>query len=83
MDAGHAARGAPHYLYHQRHREPAHATAKDCKEPGHFPSDEAATKLLYLALRNISKKWNMPPRTWKEAANQFAIMFGQRFTQQV
>jgi len=55
---------------------------KIVKNRGHFPSDEAATKLLYLALRNISKKWDMPPRTWKEAANQFAIMFGQRFTQQ-
>jgi transposase-like protein len=53
------------------------------KNRGHFPSDEAATKLLYLALRNINKQWDMPPRTWKEAANQFAIMFGQRFTQQV
>ena len=56
---------------------------KIVKNRGHFPSDEAATKLLYLALRNISKKWDMPPRTWKEAANQFAIMFGQRFTQPV
>ena len=56
---------------------------KIVKNRGHFPSDEAATKLLYLALRNISKKWNMPPRICKEPANQFAIMFGQRFTQQV
>ena len=56
---------------------------KIVKNRGHFPNDEAATKLLYLALRNISKKWQMPNRTWKEAANQFAIMFGQRFTQQV
>ena len=44
------------------------------------PSDEAATKLLFLALRNIVKDWKMPPRTWKEAANQFAIVFGERFT---
>ena len=53
---------------------------KIVKNRGHFPSDEAATKLLYLALRNIVKNWKMPPRTWKEAANQFAIMFGERFT---
>ncbi len=53
---------------------------KIVKNRGHFPSDEAATKLLYLALRNIVKDWKMPPRTWKEAANQFAIMFGERFT---
>lgn len=53
---------------------------KIVKNRGHFPSDDAATKLLYLALRNIVKDWKMPPRTWKEAANQFAIMFGERFT---
>lgn len=46
---------------------------------GHFPSDEAASKLLYLALRNIEKDWKMPPTTWKHAANQFAILFGERF----
>ena len=53
---------------------------KIVKNRGHFPSDEAATKLLFLALRNIEKDWKMPQRTWKQAANQFAIMFGERFT---
>lgn len=59
---------------------------KIVKNRGHFPSDEAATKLLFLALRNITKDWVMalghpvPPRTWKAAANQFAILFGERFT---
>ncbi len=53
---------------------------KIVKNRGHFPSDEAATKLLFLALRNITKDWKMPPRTWKEASNQFAIVFGERFT---
>jgi putative transposase len=53
---------------------------KIVKNRGHFPSDEAATKLLFLALRNIEKDWKVPPQTWKEAANQFAIMFGERFT---
>ena len=54
---------------------------KIVKNRGHFPSDAAATKLLFLALRNITKDWNMPQRTWREAANQFAIVFGERFTQ--
>jgi putative transposase len=53
---------------------------KIVKNRGHFPNDEAATKLLFLALRNIEKDWKMPQRTWKQAANQFAIMFGERFT---
>lgn len=53
---------------------------KIVKNRGHFPSDEAASKLLYLALRNIEKNWKMPPVTWKQAVNQFAILFGERFT---
>jgi len=52
---------------------------KIIKNRGHFPSDDAATKLLYLALRNTAKKWTMPPRTWKQALNQFAILFEDRF----
>jgi transposase-like protein len=52
---------------------------KVLKNRGHFPSDEAATKLIYLALRNITKKWKNPPVTWKLAATQLAIRFGQRF----
>jgi len=53
---------------------------KIVKNRGHFPSDEAASKLLYLALRNIEKDWKMPPITWRQAVNQFAILFGERFT---
>jgi transposase-like protein len=53
---------------------------KILKTRGHFPSDEAATKLLYLALRNITAKWKKPPTGWTAAANQFAIQFGPRFT---
>lgn len=44
-----------------------------------FPSDEAALKQLYLAMRNISKKWTMPIRDWGLALNRFAIMFPDRF----
>jgi putative transposase len=43
-----------------------------------FPSDDAALKQLYLALRNISKKWTMPIQNWKQAMNSFSIMFGDR-----
>lgn len=52
---------------------------KVLKTRGHFPSDQAATKLIFLALRNITKKWKNPPITWKLAATQFAIQFGERF----
>jgi len=52
---------------------------KVLKNRGHFPSDESAIKLIYLALRNITKKWNKPPIHWKAAVGQFAIQFGTRF----
>jgi transposase-like protein len=52
---------------------------KIIKSRGHFPNDEAAAKLLYLVLRNISQTWTMPPRQWKLAMSQFAILFEDRF----
>jgi putative transposase len=51
---------------------------KVTKNRGSFPSDEAAFKLLYLALRNIAKKWTMPIQNWKSALNQMAILFDGR-----
>jgi transposase-like protein len=53
---------------------------KIVRNRGYFPSDDAAPKLLFLDLRNIEKDRKMPQRTWKQAANQFAIVFGERFT---
>jgi putative transposase len=46
---------------------------------GHFPSDEAATKLLYMILNRSDKEWKMPPREWTMAKAQFAVIFGERF----
>jgi len=45
---------------------------------GHFPTDEAATKLLYLALRNIKKRWHAAP-AWQAALTHFAVLFPERF----
>ena len=47
---------------------------------GHFPTDEAAMKLLFLVLNRSEKDWRMPPREWAMAKAQFAILFDQRFT---
>ena len=47
---------------------------------GHFPNDEAATKLLYLALRGVSRKWKNAQREWTAAMTQFVMMFGDRFS---
>jgi putative transposase len=46
---------------------------------GHFPSDEAASKLLFLVLRQVSQNWKMAPREWNAARTQFAVIFGDRF----
>ena len=45
-----------------------------------FPTDDAVSKLFYLALNNISKKWTMPIRDWKAALNRFAIQFEERLS---
>lgn len=51
---------------------------KVTKARGSFPNDEAVCKLLYLALRNIAKKWTMPVYDWKDALNRFAIIYENR-----
>jgi len=53
---------------------------KIIKTRGHFPSDEAAIKLMWLALRNILADKVRLAKEWKAAMNQFAVMFGDRFT---
>ena len=53
---------------------------KIIKTRGHFPSDDAATKLIWLALRNITADWGRAAKEWREAMNQFAILYEERFT---
>ena len=54
---------------------------KIIKTRGHFPNDDAATKLIWLALRNITADWGRAANHWKSAMNQFAILYADRFTQ--
>jgi putative transposase len=51
---------------------------KVTKAKGHFPNDEAAMKILYLALRNAEKTWTVSPHFWRGAMNQFTIHFEGR-----
>ena len=51
---------------------------KVTKTRSSFPNDEAVLKLLYLALRNIAKRWTMPIHDWKAALNRFAIIYEDR-----
>jgi len=52
---------------------------KIIKTRGHFPTDDAANKLIWLALRNITAGWGTAAHHWKEAMNQFAILYDDRF----
>ena len=51
---------------------------KIIKMRGSFPNEDAAMKLLYLALRNAAKKWTMPVRDWGGALNRFSILWPDR-----
>jgi putative transposase len=46
---------------------------------GHFPSEEAAAKLIWLVLRNAQARWKNPPISWQAAKAQLAIQFEDRF----
>lgn len=43
-----------------------------------YPNEESALKIVYMAIREASRKWTMPIRKWKEALNHFAILFEGR-----
>lgn len=45
-----------------------------------FPSEDAVFRLMYLAMNNISKKWNRPIKNWRAALSHFAILFPERFS---
>jgi transposase-like protein len=49
-----------------------------CRQRKIFRHDEAAMKVIYLAIENASKKWSMPLCDWKPAINQFMIMLQDR-----
>jgi transposase-like protein len=53
---------------------------KIIKTRGYFPSDEAATKLIWLALRNVMRNWSRSAREWIKAMNQFQLLYPERFT---
>ena len=56
---------------------------KSVRNRGHFSTEESVMKVLYLAIRGVSKKWNMPIREWKQALNHFSIMFSDRFPEKL
>jgi len=68
-------------IYTTNALESVHARIrKIIKTRGHFPTDDAATKLIWLALRNITVEWTRPVHHWKAAMNQFAILYEDRFS---
>lgn len=49
---------------------------KVLKNRNAFPNDDSVMKLLYLGIKNVARKWTMPVRNWKQALNQFVIIYG-------
>ena len=45
-----------------------------------FPTEDAAKKLIFLAIRNHTATWKRPTVRWANAMPQFAVMYGERFT---
>jgi transposase-like protein len=69
-------------IYTTNALESVHARLrKILKTRGHFPNDGAATKLIWLALRNITADWTRAVTYWHDAMNQFAILYEGRFAQ--
>jgi len=68
-------------LYTTNVLESVHARLrKIIKTRGHFPTDEAASTRIWLALRNITRDWTLPVRHWNEAMTQCARLYDDRFT---
>jgi putative transposase len=69
-------------IYTTNALESVHARLrKIIKTRGHFPHDDAATKLIWLALRNITATWGTKAANyWPGAMQQFAILYEDRFT---
>ena len=71
--------GDPQDDLHDKAVESLHRSLrKIIKTRGSFPTDEAALKLLFLAIRNTGVHWKRPVE-WTAAVGQFAILFGERF----
>jgi transposase-like protein len=74
-----SARDSARHLPPTRSKASTHSSAKIIKARGHFPNDDAATKLIWLALRNITAKWERGAPSSRAAMNQFVILYGDRF----
>jgi len=67
-------------IYTTNQLESVHARIRRViKTRGNFPHDDAAIKLIWLALRNVMSDWTRPAQHWKPALNAFALAYGDRF----
>jgi transposase-like protein len=67
-------------LHDERAGKRARTASQIIKTRGQFPTDDAATKPIWLALRNITAKWARSLPYWRPAMNQFAILYEGRFS---
>ncbi len=62
-----SCRGAQDHLHHQCHRVAERVRTQSGANKGHFPNDQVATKLIWLAVRNLAENWKNPPISWHAA----------------
>ena len=48
-----------------------------------FPNDDSAKKMVYLAIKEASKKWSMPIQNWRQAMSRFIIEFEDRLEKHI
>jgi|SRR5665647_319613 len=70
----------PHWLKRRAIGSMNARLRKIIKTRGHFPCDDAATRLIWLALRNITADWGRAANHWKTAMKPFTILCEDRFT---
>ena len=77
---GHESACKPWLIYTTNALESLNSTVRRAvRSKGHFPHDNAAKKLIYLALRGVAAKWRRPPQFWWQVKGEFAIRFEERF----
>jgi putative transposase len=74
------SRACPKLIYTTNALEGLHRQLrKVTKNRTVFPTDEALTKILYLAIQDVMKKWTMPLANWALTISQLAVMYEGRF----
>nr|CDS57919.1 transposase [Serratia symbiotica] len=72
---------SPRYIYTTNAIESLNSVIRAAiKKRKVFPTDDSVRKVIYLAIKDASKKWSMPIQNWRLAMSRFIIEFGDRLS---